>query len=159
MFRTVQDFLQTWKAESQSTLRVFGALTDASLSQSVQPGSYTLGSLATHITGSIAKIPAHAGLLPMPESVPVLPNVAAIVAAYRHNSAKVADAVTKQWSDAQLGEELPMFGRTFHKGAVLAMLISHQAHHRAQMTVLMRQAGLNVPGVYGPSQSDLAAKS
>ena len=27
----------------------------------------------------------------------------------------------------------------------------HQIDHRGQMTVLMRQAGLNVPGVYGPS--------
>jgi len=30
----------------------------------------------------------------------------------------------------------------------------HQTHHRAQMTVLMRQAGLKVPGVYGPSREE-----
>ena len=157
MFRNVQDFLQTWKAESQSTLRVFGALSDGSLSQSVGPGGYTLGSLAGHIIGSIAKIPAHAGLLPMPAALPELASVGAIVAAYEHNATQVAEAVTEKWSDAQLGDEIPIFGRTLRKGVVLAMLISHQAHHRAQMTVLMRQAGLKVPGVYGPSQSDLAA--
>ncbi|MCK4657684.1 MAG: hypothetical protein KAT85_11650, partial [candidate division Zixibacteria bacterium] len=27
-------------------------------------------------------------------------------------------------------------------------------HHRGQMTVLMRQAGLKVPGVYGPSMEE-----
>jgi uncharacterized damage-inducible protein DinB len=30
------------------------------------------------------------------------------------------------------------------------VLISHQIHHRGQMTVLMRQAGLAVPSIYGP---------
>jgi uncharacterized damage-inducible protein DinB len=32
----------------------------------------------------------------------------------------------------------------------------HQAHHRGQMTVLMRQAGLTVPGVYGPAREERA---
>jgi uncharacterized damage-inducible protein DinB len=157
MFRNVQDFLATWQVEGNSTLRVFNALSDLSLAQSVAPGSYTLGSLAGHITGSIAKIPAHAGLLPMPAETPALPTVAAIIAAYEHNAKRVTDAVAEKWSDAQLGEEIPMFGRSFRRGAVLALLIAHQGHHRAQMTVLMRQAGLKVPGVYGPSQDDVAA--
>jgi uncharacterized damage-inducible protein DinB len=158
MFRKVQDFQETWKAESNSTLRVFRALNDASLAQSVGPEGYTLGSLAGHITGSIVAIPAHAGLLPMPEKTPPPVTVAAIIATYERNAKQVADTVMEKWSDAQLGEEIPMFGRTFRRGAVLAILVSHQAHHRAQMTVLMRQAGLKVPGVYGPSQDDVAAK-
>jgi len=40
---------------------------------------------------------------------------------------------------------------------VLVSLITHQAHHRGQMTVLMRQAGLKVPGVYGPAREEWAA--
>ena len=39
---------------------------------------------------------------------------------------------------------------------VLAHLFLHQIHHRGQMTVLMRQAGLEVPGVYGPSRPEWA---
>ena len=35
--------------------------------------------------------------------------------------------------------------------------LSHQTHHRGQMTVLMRQAGLTVPGVYGPAREEWAA--
>jgi uncharacterized damage-inducible protein DinB len=158
MFRHVQDFLETWTSESQATLRVFRALSDGSLSHGVAPGGYTLGSLAGHITGSIAGLPANAGLLPMPGAMPELASVKALVAAYEHNANQVAEAVKEKWSDAQLGEEITIFGRSVRKGVVLAMLISHQGHHRAQMTVLMRQAGLKVPGVYGPSQDDLAAK-
>ncbi len=145
--------------ESNSTLRVFRALSDDSLQQSVEPGGYSLGSLAGHITGSIVKIPAHAGLLPMPEGVPALATVSAVLAAYEHNAKQLADAVVEKWSDAQLSGEVPAFGRSFRRGAVLALVVSHQTHHRAQMMVLMHQAGLKVPGVYGPSRDDLAAKA
>lgn len=34
------------------------------------------------------------------------------------------------------------------------VLIQHQNHHRGQMTVLMRQAGLPVPGIYGPAKEE-----
>jgi uncharacterized damage-inducible protein DinB len=156
MFRTVEDFLDSWKMESNSTLRVFGALSDASLSQSVAPGAYSLDSLAKHITISILKIPEHAGLLTMPAELPAMNTVAEIVSAYEHNAKQVANAAGKLNSE-QLAEEIPVFGRTMRRGQVLTMLIAHQGHHRAQMTVLMRQAGLKVPGVYGPSEADKAA--
>lgn len=43
-----------------------------------------------------------------------------------------------------------MYGEIWARGLTLFYLITHQAHHRGQMTVLMRQAGLPVPGIYGP---------
>jgi uncharacterized damage-inducible protein DinB len=36
------------------------------------------------------------------------------------------------------------------------VLIKHQEHHRGQLTVLMRQAGLNVSSVSGPVKEDWA---
>jgi len=48
-------------------------------------------------------------------------------------------------------------GQTWKQGDVLSSLILHQAHHRGQMTVLMRQAGLAVPGIYGPAKEEWAA--
>jgi uncharacterized damage-inducible protein DinB len=36
----------------------------------------------------------------------------------------------------------------------LGFIVSHQIHHRAQLTVVMRLNGLNVPGVYGPSKEE-----
>jgi hypothetical protein len=41
-------------------------------------------------------------------------------------------------------------------GSLLLFLLQHQSHHRGQMTVLMRQAGLSVPGIYGPSKEEWA---
>ncbi len=112
--------------------------------------------MAEHITGSIVAIPAHADLVPMPSKLEPM-SVAAILKAYEHNAKQLADAVKEKWSDALLGEEIPVFGRSFRRGALLAMVTAHQTHHRAQMMVLMHQAGLTVPGVYGASEADKAA--
>ncbi|MBK8721797.1 MAG: hypothetical protein IPL95_05830 [Saprospiraceae bacterium] len=45
-----------------------------------------------------------------------------------------------------------MYGELWTKGNTLAILIRHQAHHRGQLSILMRQNGCKVPGVYGPSK-------
>ena len=37
MFRTINDFLEAWKYESEATLKVFNNLTDESLNQKVTP--------------------------------------------------------------------------------------------------------------------------
>jgi uncharacterized damage-inducible protein DinB len=36
----------------------------------------------------------------------------------------------------------------------LGVIVSHQIHHRAQLTIVMRLNGLKVPGVYGPSKEE-----
>jgi uncharacterized damage-inducible protein DinB len=55
------------------------------------------------------------------------------------------------------GDRIPMYGEQWTRGFVLQALVAHQTHHRGQMTVLMRQAGLPVPGMYGPSKEEWAA--
>ena len=152
-----EDFLKVWEMESASTLKVFTALTDATLPQSVVPGGYSLQSLAWHITNSIVAIPAQGGFVPAPERRAAPSTVAEIIAVYARNSKALADAVRDQTTDAALAEQVKFFGRTLRRGAILSVAIMHQAHHRAQMTVLMKQAGLSVPGVYGPSEDDTKA--
>ena len=62
-----------------------------------------------------------------------------------------------RWTDASLRVEDEMYGQKWARGLTLAILIAHQTHHRGQMTVLMRQAGLKVPGIYGPAREEWAA--
>jgi uncharacterized damage-inducible protein DinB len=50
-----------------------------------------------------------------------------------------------------------MYGEKWTRGFTLTSLILHQVHHRGQMTVLMRQAGLEIPGLYGPARQEWAA--
>jgi uncharacterized damage-inducible protein DinB len=49
-----------------------------------------------------------------------------------------------------------MYGSTWHRASVLLSIVRHQIHHRGQITVLMRQAGLPVPGLYGPAREEWA---
>lgn len=66
-------------------------------------------------------------------------------------------AIKAQWTDKVLGEMKDMYGEQWSVRTILGILTAHQTHHRGQMTVLMRQAGLQVPGVYGPAREEWAA--
>lgn len=159
MFRKISDFLKAWDNESASTLKVLRELNDSSLDQHVTPDGRVLGFLAWHITTTLSEMPGHAGLGvqgPRHED-PVPASAAAIVATYQSAAKNLAEAVRSSWKDSQLTEEIPMYGERWTRGATLGALIAHQCHHRGQMTVLMRQAGLKVPGVYGPSKEEWAA--
>ena len=161
MFRTIDDFSSTWAQESEGTLKVLRNLTDASLPQRVAPGGRTLGFLGWHITCTLAEMGEHAGLRvtgPTDKTHPDVPSRAANIATtYAAAAASLIAAVRAQWTDAQLGDLIPMYGEQWPKGLTLYSLVAHQAHHRGQMTVLMRQAGVPVPGMYGPSQEEWAA--
>lgn len=161
MFRTIDDFAGTWAQESEGTLKFPRNLTDASLAQPVVPGGRTLGFLAWHITCTLAEMGEHAGLPvtgPTDKTHPDVPSRAADIAiTYAAAAASLVAAVRARWTDAQTSDLIPMYGEQWPKGLVLYSLIAHQAHHRGQMTVLMRQAGVPVPGVYGPSKEEWAA--
>jgi uncharacterized damage-inducible protein DinB len=155
VFRKVEDFLEAWEQERASTLKVLEALTDASLAQAVTRDDRTLGRLAWHLATTPAEMMERTGLQvggPSHESPPP-GSAAAITAAYEAASRAVAEGVGR-WTDATLEVEDEMYGEKWRRGATLQALVVHQAHHRGQMTVLMRQAGLKVPGVYGPSREE-----
>jgi uncharacterized damage-inducible protein DinB len=155
MIRTINDFLDRWRDEKAATLKVFSHLTDASLQEAV-PGGRTLGRLANHIVETLIELPAHAGL-PLKPKYFTYSTVEELVAAYEHDADVVAEAVSSNWHDGMLEDEMPMYGQSWKNGFTLWALIAHQAHHRGQMTVLMRFAGLKVPGVYGPSKEEWLA--
>ena len=69
---------------------------------------------------------------------------------------ELIEAVTAGWDDATLAVEDDMYGMQWKRGMTLAVLINHEIHHRGQMSVLMRQAGLTVPGVFGPAKEEWA---
>ncbi len=159
MFRRIDDFSKTWERERTSTLRLLSALSDRSLSGAVGPEDRTLGRLAWHLTTTLGEMMGHTGLtIAGPaHDAPVPTSAAAIAKAYEAASQAVADQVRSGWTDAVLETEDDMYGQKWPRGMTLFALITHQTHHRAQMTVLMRQAGLKVPGLYGPSREEWAA--
>ena len=62
-------------------------------------------------------------------------------------NAAFVETLQSKWTDKDLATINDFFGRPMPNSIFLMTLINHQNHHRGQMTVLMRQAGLTVPGV------------
>ncbi len=158
MYRSIREFLVDWDFEAAATAKVLDALTDASLAQQVAPKDRTLGRIAWHLVQTLPEMPGHAGLKvagPAHDAPPPA-SAKAIAAAYRAADADFRRALPAAWKDSMLEDDVPMYGQVWKRGLVLAALMAHQVHHRGQMTVLMRQAGLKPPGIYGPAREDWA---
>jgi uncharacterized damage-inducible protein DinB len=158
MHRTIEGFKKDWAYESEVTARIFGNLTDASLQQRVSAEGRTLGFLAWHIIICLG-MTTEAGLPFQPVDAESHPpeNAADYKRIYEASSAEMLAAIERNWQDANLLEEIQMYGETWTRGYALYAMVKHQIHHRGQMTVLMRQAGLLVPGAYGPAREEWAA--
>jgi len=158
MYRTIKDFLDDWAYEREATIKVFQHLNDGALNQRVTANGRSLGRLAWHIVGTLNEMLGQTGLSVSgpAEDAPTPVHALEIAAAYDRGSRSVADQLSISWKDSDLDKEVPMYGQSWKKRDVLLSLVRHQAHHRGQMTVLMRQAGLKVPGVYGPAREEWA---
>lgn len=158
MFRRIEDFLKSYAFESQGTQKMLDALTDASLGQRVADGHRTLGNAAWHIVTTVPEMMGQTGLhVTGPDQKAPTPASAKDIAdAYRTVNESLAEQIKSQWTDETLDVVDDLYGEKWPRGITLACLINHEIHHRGQMTVLMRQAGLRVPGIYGPAKEDWA---
>jgi uncharacterized damage-inducible protein DinB len=159
MYATVNSFLEDWRAESAATLKVLNAITTVSLEQRVTPGGRSIGTIAWHVVLTLGEMLKRTGLaVEGPDEHAARPAEASEIAAvFEQGAASVAREIGAAWKDEDLAQVVEMYGEQWEKRTVLHSLVRHQAHHRAQLTVLMRQAGLAVPGVYGPSKEEWAA--
>lgn len=159
MFPTISSFVHVWSQEIEATQKLFKHLTDKSLSHAIGPDRRTLGRLAWHITTTIPEMMSRTGLpltAPDPEA-PVPASAKEIFKAYNDAAIALLEQVQAKWTDASLQEEDDMYGERWKRGSTLMALVLHQVHHRGQMTVVMRQAGLSIPGIYGPTREEWAA--
>lgn len=156
MIRKVSDFLEDWSYEREATLKVLHRLTDASLGVKVYPEGRTMGYLAWHLVLSVGEMMRRTGLSlgGPPEDSPAPASALTIAETYEAVSEALERDIENAWTDETLEMEDEMYGERWRRGKTLGVLILHQAHHRAQLTVLMRQAGLKVPGIYGPSREE-----
>jgi uncharacterized damage-inducible protein DinB len=159
MIHTISEFEHIWSAEAEATQKIFKHLTTQSLSQSVTSDHRTLGRLAWHIVITITEMVERVGLAiqgPVVDA-PIPATAKEIFKGYNEAALSLLDQVKAVWTDETLQVEDDMYGQHWKRAFTLQALVFHQIHHRAQMTVLMRQAGLDVPGVYGPSRDEWAA--
>ena len=158
MIRSITDFEMLWPQELEATQKIFKHLTDKSLAQAITPRNRTLGRLAWHIVTTIPEMMLRTGLSldGVSADAPLPSSAKTIFTSYNGVAVSLLDEVKKHWTDATLSQKDEMYGQIWTRGKTLAVLIHHQIHHRGQMIVLMRQAGLNVPGIYGPAREEWA---
>jgi len=156
MYTQIKQFVDNWKNSSDATRKLMGALTDASLNQKVAEGHRTLGKIAWHITTSIPEMANRTGLnVKGPKENSPAPNTAfEIMDGYDVAAKSLLDQIQENWTDADLQVQDEMYGEKWRREFTLRVLREHEIHHRGQMTVLMRQAGLEIPGLYGPSKEE-----
>ncbi len=159
MYRRIEDFTGDFRHQAEETLKLFRAIPESAAGVAI-PGGRSLGRLAWHLTCSLGEIGRGAGLgqlEPHDDQGEEVPPIAEVVEAYARSAATLPGLLAGAWTDALLPEEITLYGRPWRRGDVLSMLLVHQAHHRGQMTVLMRQAGLAVPGMVGPAREEWGA--
>jgi uncharacterized damage-inducible protein DinB len=157
MFRQMEDFVHVWERETAQTGKLLSFLSDESLSKKVAPDHFTLEKLGVHLSQAITFMMSSAGLDLTPLEERESYNAHEIKALYEQTAEGFVRVLQEQWNDEKLSESTTFFGSETTYGSILYLLLQHQTHHRGQMTVLMRQAGLTVPGMVGPSKEEWAA--
>ncbi|NOV02483.1 DinB family protein [Paenibacillus planticolens] len=159
MFTTVESFINEYQRESNTTQQLLDTLTDASLNQPQAEGYRPLGYIAWHLVHTDRGMLLGTGLkFEAPSAASMPPSEAAAIAdAYRTTTAGILEAVRTQFTDAKLQEVVNMFGMQWTISETLFAYLKHEIHHRGQLTILMRQAGLPVIGAYGPAKEQWAS--
>jgi uncharacterized damage-inducible protein DinB len=160
-YTSLDEVVKDIQAEAALTEKVLDALTDASLSGNpIAPGYRSIGQIAWHLAGAYNAFFEEAGLQfkGMEHGAPLPASAKAIADTYRTVTAAVIAAIGSQWTDATLQERRKLWGfMELSVPGVITLFIRHQIHHRGQLTVMMRHAGIQSPGVYGPNREESAA--
>jgi uncharacterized damage-inducible protein DinB len=163
MIRRVEDFIQVWQAEAALTIKVFDAIPDQYAGQSIADGHRSLKRLAWHLVECLIEMPGNFGI--QVDGHEMVKNnqicdppatMAEIKSAYEKASTSFL-AGLKGWADETLSQEVDMYGQQWTRSQCLLVLMNHQIHHRGEMFVLIRQAGLVPPNIYGPNKEGWAA--
>ena len=157
MFMNIEHFKENWKHETKETFRLLEKLTDQSLSQPQMENIRSIGRAVWHIVTTYPEMCGRMGIkLDIPgEKDPIPSSAADIKEIYKKAAEGVYNQVSR-WKDDDLSVEDDMYGETWKRGKSLWIFLAHEIHHRGQLTILMRLAGLPVVGVYGPSKEEWA---
>jgi uncharacterized damage-inducible protein DinB len=158
----IELFLQELEQEAQTTRRVLERVPGDQLAWKPHDKSMSLGQLALHIAsvpGAIAEI-TQISPFPVPRfEQPSAKTATELVPALEQSLAK-ARSILEKLDDADLakiwrvvdGEREVM---AVPVGAALrALMLNHWYHHRGQLSVYLRQVGVSVPSIYGPSADE-----
>jgi uncharacterized damage-inducible protein DinB len=158
----VEALLQELAQEAQTTRRVLERVPGDQLNWKPHAKSMSLGQLALHVAtvpGNVAQITQQSPFPLPPFTQPSAASAAELLPALDQNIA-AATQVLRSLDEAALGKiwrvvdgEREVMAAPV--GAVLrSIMLNHWYHHRGQLSVYLRQLGVAVPSIYGPSADE-----
>ena len=156
----IDGMLQELEQEAATTRRVLERVPGDRLGWRPHPTARTLGELAMHmavVPGAIAELAASASPAQMPafkDPVPgsadeLLPALDQALAKAKRALGGLDDAaLTSTWRLMAGGRELFAIPRV---AFLRSTMLNHWYHHRGQLSVYLRQLGVRIPSIYGPS--------
>jgi uncharacterized damage-inducible protein DinB len=155
--------LQELEQEAQTTRRVLGLVPDNQLTWRPHEKARTLGELALHVAivpGGVAELVASPSPAQAPQFVDPTPKSASELLPALDQSIAKAKNVLGGMNDAALMATWRMMRGdrelfAVPRAAVLrSVMLNHWYHHRGQLTVYLRQLGVPIPSIYGPSADE-----
>ena len=159
----IDGLLQELEREAQTTRRVLERVPGNQLAWRPHPKARTLGELALHVArvpGGVAQLVA----APSPAQVPnftdsdpksaseLLPALDESIAKAKEVLGGMDDAaVTATWRLMRGERELFAAPRV---ALLRSIMLNHWYHHRGQLTVYLRELGVPIPSIYGPSADE-----
>jgi len=159
----VDGMLQELEQETQTTRRVLERVPNDQLAWRPHAKARTLGELALHVAmvpGGVAELvaspsPAEAPTFtdPSPKSASeLIPALDESIAKVKKALAGMDDAaLLATWRLMQGDRELLAVPRV---AMLRSVMLNHWYHHRGQLTVYLRELGVPIPSIYGPSADE-----
>ncbi|MCS7036154.1 MAG: DinB family protein [Saprospiraceae bacterium] len=153
MYRKIQDFLEEWQQEFEATKDLVASIREEDLDFSPGDKIRPIRDLIWHIVGTPGTLMTEMG-----ETNNMVnwhgkqvETLEGLVSAYDRANEELVSIVSR-WTDEELNTSVSVLDGEYRKGYVLSsLLIGHQAHHRGQLTVLMRMKNRRVTALYGPT--------
>ncbi len=154
--------IEELEQETRTTRRLLERVPGDRLTWKPSEKSMTLGQLALHVAvipGGLAQASCQSPF-PVPNfNQPAAKNSAELIPALEQSVAKAREilcgmddaALAKTWRVVDGDREV----MSMPVGAVLrSLMLNHWYHHRGQLSVYLRELGVPVPSIYGPSADE-----
>jgi uncharacterized damage-inducible protein DinB len=158
------EMIQELDQEAQTTRRVLERVPDAHLGWRPHAKARTLGELALHIAmvpGAVAALAAQRSPAPAPEfgadpsparAADLLPALDRSIADAKRIVAGLDDDAMRETFRLTAGDR-ELFA--IPRAALLrSVMLNHWYHHRGQLSTYLRQLGVALPSIYGPSADE-----
>jgi len=159
----IDGMLQELEQEAQTTRRVLERVPDNQLAWRPHEKARTLGELALHVAivpGAVAELIGSQSAAQAPQFTDPRPKSASELIPALDESIAKAKKVLGGMDDAALMATWRMMRgerEIFAAPRVTllrSIMLNHWYHHRGQLTVYLRELGVPIPSIYGPSADE-----